>query len=547
LLQFLNPIWLAAGAGIIIPVAIHLWNVRKGKVLRIGSTLLMSDATQQSSSSLRLTQWLLLLIRCLMIILLAMLMAGPEWKVNKEKTQNGWVLIDKKDFSFVYSQFKSPIDSLLNKGFELHAADESFEKINIADSSQFVVDTNSLTKLSLSYWSILRRADRSLPAGYPVYFFSNNKLTDAAGTIASRRPVISIDLRWQMAQKDTVFPNLPVIARQLNSGGYELASFQPGNNGNHFSRSSSSVPFSRSASLVAPVNVPRTDTATILVSIYHNKFSEDLRYLQAAIRAIAGFGDYKLLLTTVDKMKEIPASRHWLFWLSNELPPANLSTENLFLYQPGTAVVTKSWLTTDNGVVDPGAINIFQRVAGSAEQRKLIWKDGFGNPLLTLEDGAGSNPGTATDTRNESNRKNDTGGNNGNAVGTAKAVQTGDAAQTGNTYKAGLAQTSQHVYRFYSRFHPAWSDLSWNPDFPKLLFPLIIGDPAKDIVTIYNENRTEAADVMPTVIRQTYKENKSAFKVVELSNTFWLITFLLFAAERIVSMNRRNTKQTQSM
>ena len=143
MLQFLNPIWLAAGAGIIIPVIIHLWNIRKGKVLRIGSTLLMTDATQQTSSSLRPTQWLLLLLRCLMILALAMLMAGPEWQIMKQKEKYGWVLVDKKDFSFVYNHFRTPIDSLLNQGFELHAADETLEKINISDSSKFRADSTT--------------------------------------------------------------------------------------------------------------------------------------------------------------------------------------------------------------------------------------------------------------------------------------------------------------------------------------------------------------------------------------------------------------------
>ena len=396
MLQFVNPIWLAAGIGIIIPVIIHLWNVRKGKVLRIGSTLLMSDATQQNTSSLRLSQWLLLLIRCLMILFLAMLLAGPEWHLNKQRTGKGWVLIDKKDFRMIYSQFKSPIDSLLNKGFELHAIDEALEKINIADSLEFIaVGTKGTagtvsTNKTFSYWSMLRKADQLLPSGYPVYFFSNDKLADAVANKFSRRPGVSIDLRWQMAQADTALEAItataaiPVFARQLGSGGYQLTSFQPAKNGSHFIKSVSQNP---------PVNFRQIDTSSISVTIYHNKFSEDLRYLQAAIRAIAGFGNYKLSLKTVDEINNIPKFQHWLFWLSKETPPGNLSTENLFVYQPGNTVKTKSWLTTSDGAVSPGAIKIFQRIADSVTKQgtvgnlNLLWKDGYGNPLLTLEGG----------------------------------------------------------------------------------------------------------------------------------------------------------------
>ncbi|HTE26699.1 BatA domain-containing protein [Flavitalea sp.] len=515
MLQFVNPIWLAAGIGITIPVIIHLWNVRKGKVLRIGSTLLMSDATQQNTSSLRLSQWLLLLIRCLMILFLAMLMAGPEWHANKQRNGKGWVLIDKKDFRVIYSQLRSPIDSLLNKGFELRSADEAFEKINVADSSEFMARGAASPKKTFSYWSMLLKADQLLPAGYPVYFFSNDKLADVAPNNFSRRPIVSIDLRWQMAQTDTAFTAIPALARQLSSGGYQLASFQPANNGSHFIKS---------VSLNTPVNFRQTDTSSILVTIYHNKFSEDLRYLQSAIRAIAGFENYKLSLITVDEISNIPKSQHWLFWLSNEIPPENLSTENLFVYQPGTTVKTKSWLTTKDGAVPPDAINIYQRIAdtgkkpGPVGNLDLVWKDGYGNPLLTLEDGNGSND------------------NN-----------TDDVSSTDDVSDTGKAIPGKNIYRFYTRFHPAWSDLSWNPEFPKLLFPFIIEDQVKGMVEGYDERRTEVADVIPTVVRQTYKDNKSAFEVIELSNLFWLITFVLFASERIISINKRNTKQAANV
>jgi hypothetical protein len=47
MLHLLQPIWLAAMAAISFPVAVHLWNDRRGKVLRIGSVALLSGVTQQ--------------------------------------------------------------------------------------------------------------------------------------------------------------------------------------------------------------------------------------------------------------------------------------------------------------------------------------------------------------------------------------------------------------------------------------------------------------------------------------------------------------------
>ena len=61
--HLLEPIWLAAMAAISVPVAVHLWNDRRGKVLRIGSVALLSGVTKRLAWSRRITQWWLLLLR----------------------------------------------------------------------------------------------------------------------------------------------------------------------------------------------------------------------------------------------------------------------------------------------------------------------------------------------------------------------------------------------------------------------------------------------------------------------------------------------------
>jgi hypothetical protein len=57
MLQLLEPIWLAAAAAISVPVAVHLWNDRRGKVLLIGSVALLSGVNKRMAWSRRITQW----------------------------------------------------------------------------------------------------------------------------------------------------------------------------------------------------------------------------------------------------------------------------------------------------------------------------------------------------------------------------------------------------------------------------------------------------------------------------------------------------------
>jgi aerotolerance regulator-like protein len=502
LLYFINPIWLAGCLGIIVPVIIHLWNIRKGRVLRVGSTLLMVGSSQKSASSLRITQWLLLLLRCLVIIAVAMLLSEPQWRETPNRSAKGWVIIDKASFGKLYSGYKPVIDSLLGAGFELHAANPAFKKISIADA---LADT-AKAATSTPYWQLLRRLDAQLPAGFPVYLYTTGQLDAIIPSVASERPTVSVDVHWFVSDGDTAVYTTPVSSRQLASGKIQQTYYKSAPAGSYYLHTAGDA---------SSYGALHPDTSTLSVTIYNDKYVEDARYLSAAIRAIAGFGDYKLKLTSIATGDQVPAKQNWLFWLSDEKIPASLSADNIFSYEPGKPVGAKSWLTVENGPLNQDAIQIYQRVKeddSNSNISTVIWKDGFGNPLLTL--------------KSETNPKHDDSDN--------KDSHPDAGDQTNNYY-------------FYTRFNPAWSELPWSADFPKLLIPLLLRkfDTASEKL---NDRRTaEASDVTPTVVRSTYKTEKAAFDATPLAEIFWLITFLLFATERIIStVNSKGRKAKTS-
>lgn len=120
-MQFLYPIGLVALAGLIIPLLIHLWNVKQGKTVKIGSIALLGESSRASSKSFRINDWLLLVLRCLLLALLAFLLAQPYLKKNiSGNSKNGWILADKATFPQVFKTHKKTIDSLLKKGYEIH-------------------------------------------------------------------------------------------------------------------------------------------------------------------------------------------------------------------------------------------------------------------------------------------------------------------------------------------------------------------------------------------------------------------------------------------
>ncbi|GAA4272465.1 BatA domain-containing protein [Aquimarina gracilis] len=77
-MSFLNPAYLWALFGLLIPVAIHLWSEKEGKTIKVGSTKLFNETDSKKSSSIQLNEWVLLLLRMLLITLLVSILAGPR-------------------------------------------------------------------------------------------------------------------------------------------------------------------------------------------------------------------------------------------------------------------------------------------------------------------------------------------------------------------------------------------------------------------------------------------------------------------------------------
>lgn len=76
-MSFFNSAWLWAATAIVIPIAIHLWNARKGKPMPWATIQFLQEKENQTSRGLQLDHILLLVLRCLIIIIIAFLLAEP--------------------------------------------------------------------------------------------------------------------------------------------------------------------------------------------------------------------------------------------------------------------------------------------------------------------------------------------------------------------------------------------------------------------------------------------------------------------------------------
>ena len=101
-MSFLHPWFLLLGLGIIIPVAVHLFNFRRYKTVYFTNVRMLRSLEMENKKQNRLLQRILLALRCLSILLLALLFASPYIE-NKEKSlvnQNSNAVVIILDNSF---------------------------------------------------------------------------------------------------------------------------------------------------------------------------------------------------------------------------------------------------------------------------------------------------------------------------------------------------------------------------------------------------------------------------------------------------------------
>lgn len=114
-MEFLQPIFFWGLLGILIPIGIHLWNGRRGKVLDWAAMNWLSGQESQSSRSFKLEHLLLLLLRILILIILVLLAVGL-WFDFLEKGNSKPIVHLVQPNAEVESEFRFEIEQALEKG-----------------------------------------------------------------------------------------------------------------------------------------------------------------------------------------------------------------------------------------------------------------------------------------------------------------------------------------------------------------------------------------------------------------------------------------------
>lgn len=459
-MQLLYPIGFLALIGLLIPVIIHLWSVKQGKTLKIGSIALLGESSSATSKSLKLTDVLLFILRCLLIILIAFILAQPflQVKVNHQKT-SGWILVTPNHLNQAYKTDQKTIDSLLNLGYELHEFDLGFKKMDLADTAI----TDSVNS-QLSHVSLLKALQYKIPASYTAYVYADDRLNNFSGEM----PKIAYRLIWKS--------NLAMDSTKYWSTNYLGKTFE--------AKSTSNA--------ITYTALTKSNLPSLSVVVYEPN-GNDGQYVKAALNAIADFSKRNISIQGFNRTNAKNADV--VFWLSEQsISPyiAELKPNaKIFAYQNGKVEnVSGNDLHLSDGLTEEASVKMYKRVKVNQQKGTVIWKDGYGVPLLLRD------------------------------------------------------SMNKHIYfNFYSRLNPQFTDLVWKEQFVSALMPIVLGvEKSEDFgfeTNVLDQRRISAAQQFTTPSSKT-----TAIAPIEkqepINHLFWILAFLVLLLERILSFRKTN-------
>lgn len=144
-MEFINPLMLWGALAISIPIIIHFWHQKKGKIIEWAATQWLVEKNLQQSRGIRLDNILLLILRCLLLLTLCFFLSKPFLKwLNNDKTAKKIHLIQPNNL--VTENYKFEIEKALKKEekcYWIHSKTQSIQDLKELPNQEFF-DANLL-------------------------------------------------------------------------------------------------------------------------------------------------------------------------------------------------------------------------------------------------------------------------------------------------------------------------------------------------------------------------------------------------------------------
>jgi hypothetical protein len=516
LLTFLNPSALLALLGLLVPLAIHLWNRRPGREVAVGSLRWLAAGANRRLRNLRLEQLGLLLLRAALLAVLAGAVAGPMWR-QPLPPGRGQVLIGPElAHQGVLAAVRPRLDSLRRRGYALRWLRPGWPLISAAvwraDSLGEPAPDSAAGTADAFYWPRIQQAADTF-AGQPLHVLTSARLAAMQGThrplppgitwqtlplptkgewlqasvgTASRLTLLlgrSTEYQTTFYSKDIARPQTgwllalagrPTLHYQLND-----SSMQPVATAADSGRTQPAVPV-RPAALRVWVYAPPAHAA-------------EARYLRAALRAASVGLPGPLVLTVSPKLPDAASAPDWLFWLPAAPVPAAWRAQvprGLHLWQApaGAGTPDTTLLVAPALAAEIPATNWRCTPLAAPNGTEILWADAQGRPMLTRR-------------------------------------PVGKGA----------------IYRAATRLATGWSTLAENPALPALLLDVLRPAPAgAELARLqaHDQRRLDATQLPALRRGAALAAARPAFRLIDLRPWLVLLAGLLLALERWLASRR---------
>lgn len=404
LLSFANPAALWALLGLLVPLAIHLWNRQPGRVVPVGALRWLTAGANRRMRRLHLTQWPLLLLRLALVAALALTAAAPRWQLPPQPVRPVVLISPEVPASPAWPLLRPTIDSLRRRGAGLRVFGPGFPLLTDSLAITRIRPSRSDSTVTTdAFWPRAAEAADSFPAR-PLYLFTSAGLAHFAGS----RPALPARLHWQLVPADSATQTWLLAAARSGPDSLRLTIGRGDAAGALFRRQHVTWPRQpltlpglptlrvqpRGAGFLllpadsgaAPVPVARP----LRVGIGSDDTRRpDLRYLRAALQAAAPALPAGLALRArpASAAQQLAAdSLDWLLWLTDAPLPAVLRRQQA----AGLRVLTDA---PAPGQAAPVAF-VFDEASGTASRllrrggtpaagATTLWADAAGRPVLT--------------------------------------------------------------------------------------------------------------------------------------------------------------------
>ncbi|RZS90603.1 BatA domain-containing protein [Aquimarina brevivitae] len=309
-MQFLFPTYLWGLLGLAVPIIIHLWSKKEGKVIKIGSIQNLQASETKRASSIQLNELLLLLLRLLIVGLIVLAIAQPVIQGNKERLTLTYII----EPSLLNDQGVNNIITAAESNYDVRLLQPDLPRY---DSS---VDVAVLDVHPPDYWQVVPKLNQ-LPTD-SIIVLSKGLVTGIKG----KRPELSKKINWikidpkkasssetfAVMQQEEEFVAWKAILRNHNLQ-FQKSKLQK----------KELKEFGKDSLQLNNKALPLLKRDKLIVNIHaSDSLQSQVKFIKASLKAIATYTSSIIDISNINKESDAISNCDLLIWLDQTAAPA---------------------------------------------------------------------------------------------------------------------------------------------------------------------------------------------------------------------------------